>query len=154
MQLTLYTDYSLRMLLYLTLEEKGATITEIAESYKISRNHLVKIAHHLGKLGLIQTTRGRTGGLKLARPASEIGLGEVVRLVEPNFTLVECFDPERNTCSLAPACALRGALYEAQRAFITTLDKYTLGDLVKNRQELRSLLSEPSVPRRPKALVP
>ena len=141
MQLTLHTDYALRMLLYLAMrEDKGGTIAEVAQYYKISRNHLVKIAHQLGKLGLIHTTRGRTGGLHLARPAGDIGIGDVVRQMEPNLHLVECFNPERNTCVIAPACALRGALFEARRAFLTTLDNYTLADLTRNRQELLGLL--------------
>lgn len=140
MQLTLHTDYALRMLLYLALNERGATISEIAERYRISRNHLVKIAHALGKRGLIETTRGRSGGLNLARPARSINLGTVVRLMEPHFEIVECFDKARNDCVLSPACELRRVLHEAQRAFLATLDRYSLADLTVNGAELRQLL--------------
>ncbi|MBX7254918.1 MAG: Rrf2 family transcriptional regulator [Candidatus Hydrogenedentes bacterium] len=142
MQLTLHTDYALRMLLYLALRAKGATISEIAERYNVSRNHLVKIAHALGKKGLIETTRGRAGGLHLAKPAAEINIGAVVRTMEPNFDIVECFDKKRNECVISSACELRRALYEAQRAFLTTLDRYTLADLTANSAQLGALLDK------------
>jgi Rrf2 family nitric oxide-sensitive transcriptional repressor len=140
MQLTLYTDYALRMLLYLALHPEGATIAEIATRYRISRNHLVKIAHNLGKLGLLETRRGRMGGLRLTRAPADLNLGEIVRMVEPNFHIVECFDRERVVCAIAPACGMRRAFYEAQQAFLTTLDKYTLADFTPNSDELRALL--------------
>ena len=140
MHLTLHTDYALRMLLFLAIREDGATIGEIAARYRISRNHLVKIAHALGKKELIRTTRGRTGGMHLARPAAQINLGHVVRLMEPDFHIVECFDKSRNTCAIAPACELRRVLYDAQQAFLSTLDKYTLADLATNGDELLALL--------------
>lgn len=141
MQLTLHTDYALRALIYLALSDEGATIAEIASRYGISRNHLVKVAHNLGKAGLIETTRGRAGGLRLARPAADINLGQVVRLMEPHFNLVECFDKEHDTCVIAPACGLRRALFEAQQAFLRTLDAYTLADFTRNRKELAPLLA-------------
>lgn len=140
MQLTQYTDYALRTLIYLALADGNATITEISERYGISRNHLVKVVHNLGKLGYITTTRGRQGGLRLACPPAAINLGEVVRRTEPNFHLVECFDASRNQCAITPACRLRGVLDEAFRAFTGVLDGYTLEDLTQNQQELRRLL--------------
>lgn len=140
MQLTLHTDYSLRVLIYLAISDKGATVSEIAENYAISRNHLVKVVHRLGKLGYVHTERGRHGGLRLARAASEISLGSVVRDMEPNFHLVECFNMPENTCALAPACQLKRVLAEAERAFMTVLDQYSLADVVANPARLRRLL--------------
>jgi len=141
MQLTLYTDYSLRVLLYLGLKPRRiATITDIAQSYGISRNHLVKVVHNLATQGFIHSTRGRGGGITLARPAAEINIGDVVRHTEVNFDLVECFDRERNTCPIAAACILKSALYEAQRAFMGVLDRYTLADVLENKDWLRSVL--------------
>ncbi|MBI3772600.1 MAG: Rrf2 family transcriptional regulator [Gammaproteobacteria bacterium] len=137
MQLTLYTDYSLRVLIYLGIRPgMQATITEIAQHYKISRNHLVKVVHNLGSLEYIRTVRGRGGGLVLAREAKEINIGAVVRKTEPNFDLVECFDLDHNTCPIAPACKLIRPLKLARDAFLHELDKYTLGDVVGNRREL------------------
>jgi len=137
MQLTLYTDYSLRVLIYLGIRPNHqATITEIAQSYKVSRNHLVKVVHNLGNMGYITTTRGRGGGLLLALPAEKINIGEVVRKTEPNFDLVECFDEETNSCPISPACALIRALKMARKAFLEVLDQYTLADVVANRSEL------------------
>jgi len=142
MQLTLYTDYSLRVLIYLGLRpNEQATITEIARSYKISRNHLVKVVHNLGNIGYIQTTRGRGGGMTLAMPPSEINIGEVVRKTEPNFDLVECFDKETNTCPIAPGCALIKGLKVARKAFLDVLDSVDLETVVANRQELGALLN-------------
>jgi Rrf2 family nitric oxide-sensitive transcriptional repressor len=144
MQLTLYSDYSLRVLVYLGLQpERLATISDIAKAYGISRNHLVKVVHHLGTLGWITTTRGRGGGMALALPADQINIGAVVRQTEPNFDLVECFDMQRNTCPIAPVCALKGALAQAQRAFLSVLDDYTLADVLGNRAELLTLLPMP-----------
>lgn len=144
MQLTLYTDYSLRVLLYLGLNTRRiAVITDIAESYGISRNHLVKVVHNLATQGFIHTTRGRGGGLMLARLPDEINIGDVVRHTEMSFDLVECFDQVRNTCPIAAACFLKNALYEAQRAFMAVLDRYTLADVLDNSDWLRSVLKVP-----------
>jgi Rrf2 family nitric oxide-sensitive transcriptional repressor len=137
MQLTLYTDYSLRVLIYLGVRPNHqATITEIAQSYKVSRNHLVKVVHNLGNMGYIITTRGRGGGLLLALPPEKINIGEVVRKTEPNFDLVECFNEETNSCPISPACALIRALKLARKAFLEVLEQYTLADVVANRSEL------------------
>jgi len=147
MQLTQYTDYALRTLLYLAVTEKNATITEIAERYSISRNHLVKVVHNLGKLGYITTIRGRQGGLRLARAPEHINLGEVVRRTEPNFHLVECFDRASDRCILTPGCQLKGVLGKAMGAFLNVLDEYTLADLLGNRSELEQILLGVARPR-------
>lgn len=141
MQLTQYTDYALRTLLYLAVTEENATITEIADRYNISRNHLVKVVHNLGKLGYITTIRGRQGGLRLARTPESIRLGEVVRKTEPNFHLVECFDRVNDRCVITPGCQLKGVLGKAFKAFSDVLDEYTLADLTANKKELARLLS-------------
>ena len=144
MQLTLYTDYSLRVLIYLGVNPRRmATITDIAQSYGISRNHLVKVVHNLATQGFIHTSRGRGGGIVLARPMKEINIGDVVRHTEVNFHLVECFDRERNTCPIAAACFLKGALNEAQQAFVAVLDRYTLADVLDNRDWLGTVLKIP-----------
>lgn len=130
MQLTQFTDYSLRVLIYLArLPEAGqATISEIADYHQISRNHLVKVVNKLATEGFILTIRGKGGGLKLGRPAHTIGVGEVVRITETNMDLVECFNMKSNQCCIAQGCALKAHLYEARRAFMMVLDKYTLAD--------------------------
>ena len=141
MQLTLYTDYSLRVLIYLGIRpERQATITEIAKSYNISRNHLVKVVHNLGALGYIKTVRGRGGGMLLARNPKDINVGDVVRQTEPNFNLVECFDKENNTCPISPCCALIKGLKVARSAFLEVLDGLTLADAVGNKDELAGFL--------------
>lgn len=149
MQLTLYTDYSLRVLIYLGIRpHEQATITEIATHYKISRNHLVKVVHNLGALGFIRTVRGRGGGLVLARDAKDINIGEVVRHTEPNFDLVECFNKEHNSCPIEPACKLIRPLKIARDAFLQELDKFTLNDVLSNRQELAFYLKIEAVTNR------
>ena len=139
MQLTRYTDYSLRVLLYLGLKQTqpkttdSITISEIAEYYKISRNHLVKVVHHLANDGFINTTRGKGGGLRLAHSPEDICIGDVVRKMEPNFNIVECFNPTGQDCEIEPLCALKNSLGEATASFLSVLDKYTLADgIIKN----------------------
>ncbi len=137
MQLTLYTDYSLRVLIYLgTHPGHRATITEIAQSYGISRNHLVKVVHNLATVGYINTTRGRSGGMELALAPELINIGEVVRKTEPDFNLVECFNEVSNSCPISPACALIKALRRANSAFFEVLDQYTLATVVANASQL------------------
>jgi Rrf2 family nitric oxide-sensitive transcriptional repressor len=133
MQLTQFTDYSLRVLIYLArLPEPGmATVPEIADHHGISRHHLVKVVHNLAQQGLINTTRGKGGGIQLARPPHTIGLGDVVRLTEPHMDLVECFDLKTNQCRIVRGCFLKAALHEARRAFMAALDKYTLADATR-----------------------
>ena len=157
MRLTLYTDYALRLLMYLAVtgENDRATIAEVSASYGIARNHLSKVAHELGVAGFVRGVRGKRGGLCLGRPAATIGLGEVVRRTEPDTALVPCFEPLRAPCPILPACGLRGALLEAQEAFLAVLDRYTLADLVGRRTELRTALQiRPPPPRRARAAVP
>ena len=142
MRLTVYTDYALRMLIYLALKDDGlATIEEIAQSYGISKNHLMKVAHQLGLAGYVDTVRGRHGGLRLAKPAKAIGLGEVVRHTEPDMAIVMCFEPVNADCAILPSCVLRKALARARSAFIDVLDEYTLSDLVRPRVPLQTLLA-------------
>lgn len=132
MQLTRYTDYSLRVLVYLCLKkDDSVTITEIAEYYQISRNHLVKVVHHLANLGFIRTTRGKGGGIRIAHPPNEISIGDVVRKTEPNFDIVECFSNKKQSCMVEPICALKGILSDASQSFLDVLDQYTLADAIK-----------------------
>jgi Rrf2 family transcriptional regulator, nitric oxide-sensitive transcriptional repressor len=136
MQLTRYTDYSLRVLIYLAVRpEKLATIEEIAGAYGISRSHLMKVVHQLGLAGYLETVRGRGGGLRLARLPEKIRIGEVVRHTEETMALVECFDPKTNHCRIEPVCGLRAALKDALDAFLRVLDGYTLADLVVRRRD-------------------
>jgi Rrf2 family nitric oxide-sensitive transcriptional repressor len=140
MRLTLHTDYALRILMLLAIEpDRLHTIEEVARRYRISRNHLMKVAQTLARAGLIDSLRGRGGGLRLGRPAGSINLGAVVRTTEDSFAIVECFDREHNTCVVAPACGLRGPLDEALRAFLAVLDRYSLADLVNNPGPLRHM---------------
>lgn len=144
MQLTQYTDYSLRVLIYLGVnEERLATITDISVSYGISRNHLVKVVHQLGQHGYIETRRGKGGGIRLSRIPAEINIGEVIRRSEGNFDIVECFNSERQECSIAPSCRLKSVIAEAVASFFSVIDRYTLNDLIANKRNLKSLLQVP-----------
>jgi Rrf2 family nitric oxide-sensitive transcriptional repressor len=142
MRLTVYTDYALRVLMYLALkEDELATIAEISVSYGISKNHLMKVAHQLGVAGYVETVRGRGGGLRLARRIEAIGLGEVVRFTEPDMAIVSCFKPIDAPCAIRPSCVLRQALQKSRDAFMSVLDDYTLSDLVRPRGRLLRLLA-------------
>ena len=141
MRLTMYSDYALRMLMYLALKpDELATIQDVAEAYAISRNHLMKIAQELGRTGFVETVRGRGGGLRLNMRPSDIRVGDVIRATEDDFRLVECFDPARNRCVISGPCRLRGALSEALGAYLAVLDRFTLADLVSDRSPLEELL--------------
>lgn len=144
MRLTVYTDYTLRVMIYLTLRyESGdvATIDEMARAYGISRNHLMKIVHELGQNGYIETTRGRSGGARLARAPNRISLGEVVRMAEKDFAMVECQDTEaEQACAVFQACNLKRALRRAMDAFMEELDKVTFEDAVTAPTVAASLL--------------
>lgn len=142
MQLTLYSDYSLRVLIYLGTKphDEPVTITDIAQAFGISRNHLVKVVHNLSLLGYINTVRGKRGGMQLSRPPDKINLGEVVRHTEGSFDIVECFNSTTNTCPISPVCKLKGVIREAYRGFIGVLDQYTLADILKNKKQLQSIL--------------
>lgn len=144
MRMTMYTDFSLRVLMYVGAKEKSdlTTIQEISTAYGISKNHLMKVTYELGKHGYIQTIRGRGGGIRLAMTPEEINIGEVVRKTEDDFYLVECFNCASNRCVITPVCKLKRALHEALRAYIAVLDTYTLQDLVANKDELGAILFE------------
>jgi Rrf2 family nitric oxide-sensitive transcriptional repressor len=131
MRLTTFSDYSLRVLMYLgTQEHRLATIDEIASAHGISANHLMKVVHHLGRHGYIHTVRGKHGGMRLARAPQSICLGEVLRATEEGFALVPCFEPGDHDCRIVRACALKHALAHALQSFRETLDGYTLADLI------------------------
>ncbi len=141
MHLTRYTDYALRTLIYLGINEgRTCTIAEIAERYRISNNHLMKIVHQLGKEGLIDTVRGRGGGLRLGRSPALMTVGEIVRITEDDLNIVECFDPARNQCQITSACVMSSAIGEALAAFMQVLDGVTLADVIKPEKELAKLL--------------
>jgi Rrf2 family nitric oxide-sensitive transcriptional repressor len=142
MRLTVYTDYALRLLMYLAVKDEGlATISEVAKSYGISKNHLMKVAHQLGVTGYVGTVRGRGGGLRLAKPVDAINLGDVVRRTEPDMALVPCLAPNDAICMIFPSCALRGVLSEARDAFLAVLDRCSLADLIQRPAPLQKLLS-------------
>lgn len=142
MRLTQHTDYALRVLTYLGLKAPDdlATIKQIAGCYGISENHLMKVVHRLAQSGLIETVRGRQGGMRLAMEPAHISLGRVVRECEEDMRLVECFDPVTNNCVIAPVCALPSILDEALIAFLAVLDRYTLADLLRPRNGLAKVL--------------
>ncbi|GLY11548.1 RrF2 family transcriptional regulator [Pseudobacillus badius] len=142
MKLTLYTDYSLRVLIFLAARPRDelSNIKEIAEAYHISKNHLMKVTHELGKLGLIETIRGRNGGIRLALQPEEINIGKVVRQTEDDFHLVECFNPDTNRCAITSVCGLKHVLFQALQAYLAVLDRYTLKDLAANPEALSALL--------------
>jgi Rrf2 family nitric oxide-sensitive transcriptional repressor len=118
MRLSEYTDYTLRVLMCCAAHpERLLTIAEIAEALQVSKNNLMKIVNDLGRQGLLETTRGRGGGIRLGKPAKEIRVGDVVRASETDFRLVECFDADTDTCVLTPQCRLKGALHKALRAY-------------------------------------
>jgi Rrf2 family nitric oxide-sensitive transcriptional repressor len=139
MRLTRYTDYALRVLLYLGARpERVCSISEIARAYGASQNHLMKVVNDLVRAGYLTSVRGRNGGVRLARPATEINVGEVVRHTEEGFDLVDC-----GNCVIAPACGLTGALHQALAAFMAVLDSHTLEDLLVKRVDLVSLFDRP-----------
>jgi len=141
MRLTIYSDNALRLLMYVAAKGGArATIPEIAGAYNMSRGHLVKIAHQLGQAGYLETTRGRSGGVRLGRPAHAIGLGEVVRFTEPDMDIAPCSRPENTECPLRRACRLKAALDRARLAFLAVLDEYTIADLALSPAPIRAAL--------------
>jgi len=142
MQLTQYTDYSLRVLIYLGLyPERRCTISEIAEAYDINRNHLVKVVHNLSQDGWITTTRGKSGGMVLSFKPQQINIGAVIHGTEPHMNLLECFDHECDSCVIITACVLKHALYKARKAFMDVLSSYTLADILIQPDILIALLN-------------
>ncbi len=142
MKLSTYSDYSLRVLMYLGAHPgENATIGGIAAAYGISGNHLMKVVHHLGQRGYIETTRGKGGGLRLAREPSDIRIGAFLRETEDDTRLAECFDRGNSNCRIAPACAAKGVLRGALDAFYADLDRHTLEDMLKPRARIARLLA-------------
>jgi len=145
-RLTLHTDYALRMLMLLALEpDELHTIASVAQRYRISRNHLMKVAQTLIQAGFVESVRGRHGGLRLGMDPAQIKVGAVVRATEDGFSLVECFDKRRCTCVVMAACGLRKPLDEAVAAFLAVLDGTSLGDIAQapgRASRIRRLLSE------------
>lgn len=142
MHLTQFSDYGLRLVLYLACHpDRLVSVEEVGQAYGISRHHLVKVVQSLTDLKVVESQRGRGGGMRLAKSPSEINVGWLIRRTEPHFNLVECFDLATNTCPIAPACGLKGALVRAQKAFLAVLDEYTLDDFRSHRQELVALLA-------------
>ena len=134
MRLTTFTDYSLRVLIYLAVnDEQKTTIAQIAQIYGISKNHLMKVVHELSQRHYLIALRGKNGGLRFNRPPSEINIGELVRAMESDFAIAECFG-QNNQCVLTPACSLRTVLGEALEAFLAVLDGYTLEDILPGRR--------------------
>ena len=136
MRLTRYTDYAMRVLLYLgTRPDELCSIAAIARAYGISQNHLMKVVNDLVNAGYLQSVRGRNGGIRLARPADQINVGALIRHTEDGFDLVDCI-----SCLIAPACGLTGVLGEALSAFLAVLDRYTLADVLSRRGDFAGLL--------------
>jgi len=141
MRLTAFSDYSLRVLIYLAAAPEGrSTIADIARAFGVSEHHLVKVVHLLGRRGFLLNTRGRNGGVELARPAAEINVGEVVRLTEGGDVPAECFDMETNACVLAGGCGLQRILKEAVEKFYAVLGRYSVADLRASPARLSRLL--------------
>ena len=142
MRLTTYSDYCLRLLMYAATKPDRVTIQGAADAYGISKNHLMKVAFDLGRLGYLDTVRGRGGGVRLARPPEEIRLGELLRRTEEDFRIVECFNAGTNRCVISHACRLKGILGEATAAWLAVMDRYSLADLTGQNPALaRQLLS-------------
>jgi Rrf2 family transcriptional regulator, nitric oxide-sensitive transcriptional repressor len=144
MRLTLHTDYALRVLMYVGIKgDPLSTIPEIVEHFDISRGHVMKVVHHLGRLGYLETIRGKGGGIRLARKPSQINVGAVVRDMEEELAVLGCLQGNEGYCRIEQCCVLRSALRDATNAFLAALDRYTLADLIKPRRSLsRSLALE------------
>ena len=141
MRLTVYSDYTLRVLMYLALDRtRLATIPEVAAAYGISENHLMKVVHQLARAGIVESMRGRGGGIRLARAPEEIRLGEIVRASEGNAPIVECLSGDANACRITAPCRLRGILVAAFDALYSSLDEHTLADLVQRPRSLENAL--------------
>ena len=140
-RLTSFTDYSLRVLIYLAAEPaRRATIAEVAAAFDVSESHLIKVVHFLGKRGWLANVRGRGGGISLGLAPDRIGVGEVVRATEGAALPAECFGPSPSSCAIVSVCRLQGVLKEAVESFYRSLDRYTLADLVKNSAALARAL--------------
>lgn len=140
MRLTFQTDYALRTLMFLAAKDGHHSIAAIAGAYGISKNHLMKVAQRLVAEGFVESVRGRSGGLKLARPAAALNVGKIVRTMEDTATFIECFNPVGNTCVVTPACGLRHTLADALEAFARHLDQFTVADLIPDPESYRRRL--------------
>ena len=141
MRLTRYSDYALRLLMYVAIQDgRFTTIAEVSKAYGISKNHLMKIVQQLALAGILETVRGRNGGLRLAQPARTIVIGAVIQTTEAGSNLVECFEPATNRCVVTRACRLKHMLQQAQDDFFSRLDQFTLADLVTEPRPLLRLL--------------
>lgn len=141
MRLTSYSNYSLRVLLAAAARSpRLTTIREVAEAFGLPQSHLVKCVHQLGTWGYLETVRGNGGGFRLGRPATSISIGEIVRRTEDGLSVVECLDPETNTCPLTDRCRMSQVLRRAADAFLDVLDRLTLADVAGNEEEFRALL--------------
>lgn len=141
MRLTTFSDYSLRVLIFLGVHDESlATVGQIAQAYGISANHLTKVVHFLAQTGYIETTRGKGGGMRLRRAPEKINLGELMRRTEDNQHLVECFDRQASACRIESSCVLSGLLARALEAFFRSLDAYTLADLLVPKARLAKIL--------------
>ncbi len=152
MRLTSFTDYTLRVLIYLGAhlnEDRLATIGDIAAAYGISQNHLMKVVHHLAKQNYVETMRGNSGGMRLARAPEQINVGDVVRGAEEDLAVVECFQEGNLKCPIVPVCTLRTVLGHAMNAFLEVLDGQTLADLLRPQSKLVRMFRDASTPRQP-----
>lgn len=141
MRLTTFSDYSLRVLIYLGVHDSElATVRQIADAYAVSANHLTKVVHFLGQIGYIETTRGKGGGMRLCRAPESINLGELLRKTEDSRNLVECFNEDTSDCRIETSCVLRGVLGRALEAFFRALDAYTLAHLLTPKSRLAKIL--------------
>ena len=141
MRLTQFSDYALRTLLYLGVhDDRLVPVAEVARSYGVSHNHLVKVAGMLTELGVVEAVRGRGGGLRLAMEPSQVNVGWIVRRTEPDMNLVECFNKDTDTCPITPACMLKKVLYEARKSFLDTLERYTLEDFLASSDRREALV--------------
>jgi Rrf2 family transcriptional regulator, nitric oxide-sensitive transcriptional repressor len=143
MKMTAHTDYALRMLIHLAVfRGRPCTVNDVAETFGLSRNHLLKVAYNLRKMGLLHASRGRSGGISLATPAGDINIGSVIRGMEEDFSVVECLQRDGGTCLISPACRLKAIAAEALEAYLRVFDSYTLADLVRNEAALAALLAD------------
>lgn len=149
MHLSTFTDYTLRVLMYLAVaKDRLVTTSELAAAYGISQNHLTKVVHQLSRSGLVDSVRGKGGGIRLARQPDEIHLGGVIRASEGHAPIVQCFSAQKNACRIAPACRLNRILAQAFDGLFQALDAYTLADLTSNDQELAALMQISTLPGR------
>jgi len=144
MRLTTFTDYALRVLIYLgTRPESRATVAEVSQAFRVSESHVAKVVQFLGAAGWLENSRGRNGGMSLAVPAAEINIAEVVKLAEGSDVPAECFEPGNVACVIGRRCRLKGVLAQAVNAFYQSLAQYTLADLVQAPEEIRVLFLSP-----------